>query len=110
MLAVIFWLVSFVVTAQLAPVDVTKVGASPATAVRTVSDGAPLKAIWLIALTCSVTVCVAVPCADADAAAATARRPAISERESFIFNLQEGGTGRGERMSLLARYHAPSRW
>ena len=68
MLAVIFAPVWLVVTAQVAEASVTLVGAEPATAVVIVSDGAPTKATWLMALTAKVTVWVAV-WAWADAAA-----------------------------------------
>ena len=60
MLAVILAPVWLVVTAQEDVASVTLVGAEPAVAVVIVSDGAPTKAIWLMALTWKVTVCVAV--------------------------------------------------
>src|SRR5450432_1608278 len=55
MLAVIFAVLWLVVTAQVAVASVTLVGAEPATAVVMVSDGAPVKATLLIALTANST-------------------------------------------------------
>src|SRR3954463_9084821 len=91
MLAVILAPVWFVVTAHVLPVEVTEVGAPPATAAEMVSDGVPPTEIRLIASTCIVTVCVAV-CAEAEAAAATTSRAAMRER--FIVDLQLVGVGR----------------
>src|SRR6478736_5738726 len=81
------WLV---VTAQVLPLEVTLVGAPPATAAEMVMDGVPVTATWLIASICSVTVCVAV-CAAAEAAAAITRRPLmIIVRELFIVESSKG--------------------
>jgi hypothetical protein len=59
MLAVILEPVWLVVTAHVAPA-VAAVGSTPALAVLITSEGLPLNAIWLIASTWNVTVCVAV--------------------------------------------------
>src|SRR4051812_37321589 len=59
-LAGIFAPVWFVVTAQVEVVKVAGVGWLPAVAVLIVREGAPLKAIWLIAFTWKVTVWGAV--------------------------------------------------
>src|SRR4051812_28763946 len=91
MLAVILAFVWLVVTAHVLPVDVTEVGAPPATAAEIARDGVPETEIRLIASTCIVTVCVAV-WAEADAAAATTSRAAMRER--FIVDLQFVGVGR----------------
>jgi hypothetical protein len=58
MLAVIEAVLWLVVTDHVLTADVTAVGALPATAVLIVRDGAPLTAIWLMAVTWNVTVCV----------------------------------------------------
>src|SRR5437762_4690106 len=76
MLAVIFAPDWFVVTAHVAAA-VTLVGLLPAVAVLMTSEGLPANAIWLIASTWKVMVCVAV-CADA--ALAVPRRTAIVDR------------------------------
>src|SRR6185436_5400746 len=60
MLAVIFAPVWLVVTAQVLPVEVTEVGAPPATAAVIVRVGVPATATRLIASTWKVTVWVAV--------------------------------------------------
>ena len=59
MLAVILAPVWLVVTAHVAAA-VALVGLLPATAVLITSDGLPANAIWLMASTWKVTVCVAV--------------------------------------------------
>jgi hypothetical protein len=60
MLAEIFALVWFVVMAQVEVASETFVGPLPAVAAVMVSDGDPVTAIWLIAVTANVTVWVAV--------------------------------------------------
>src|SRR4051812_35188443 len=76
MLAVILAPVWLVVTAHVLPVDVTEVGAPPATAAEMVRVGVPATDTRLIASTWKVTVWVAV-CAWPEAAAATTRRPVM---------------------------------
>src|SRR6185436_2568301 len=79
-LPVIFAVLWFVVTAQLDTALVTLVGALPATAVVIVKVGAPVKAIWLMALTENVTVCVAVWACTAAGIAAPRRAMATKQR------------------------------
>src|SRR5687768_1020689 len=71
--AVIFAELWLVVTAQVLPVEVTEVGAPPATAAEIARDGVPATEIRLIASTCIVTVWFAV-WAEAEAAAAAPSR------------------------------------
>src|SRR6058998_4164600 len=78
--AVILAPVWFVVTAHVAAA-VAPVGALPAVAVLMTSEGLPEKAIWLIASTWKVMVCVAV-CADAALTALTTN--AIVDRMRLV--------------------------
>lgn len=88
MLAVIFAPVWLVVTAHV-PAAVALEGSEPAVAVLITSDGLPEKAIWLIASTWKVTVCVAVWAAAWLAARAT--RPNVAKKRLTRMGVWSGG-------------------
>src|SRR6476661_420596 len=100
MLPVILAPVWFVVTAQVADASFTLVGLLPAAAVVMVSDGLPVKAIWLIGLTAMVTDWVAV-WAEADPASEMTPRTRVSALRRairvFMEGTQEGVVRKGLR-------------
>src|SRR5208283_4254615 len=98
-------------------------GALPATAALMTSDGVPVTATWLIALTWNVTVCVAV-WAEAVVPAAKATRAPIEPRENsdvgfMVWDLRDafvcgfpppGWRGTFDRSGVASLWTASRRW